>query len=108
MNDLAKSIQKKMKDVNKAQDFVTRRIGNQTLVVPLTSGVGDLNAIYSLNETGAVIWQMLRDRMPLPQIVAAVCRQFEVSAEEAAGDIRDFMADLHHSGLIDNSSAAGA
>lgn len=94
--------------MNKVQDFVTRRIGAQTLIVPLTGGVGDLNAIYSLNETGAVIWQMLRDRMPLPQIVAAVCRQFEVSAEEATGDIRDFMAELHHSGMIDNSSTDGA
>jgi len=97
-----------VKGMNKAQDFVTRRIGNQILVVPLTGGVGDLNAIYSLNETGAAIWQMVRDRMPLPQIVAAVCRKFEVSAEEATGDIKDFLADLHHSGLIDISSADGA
>jgi|WetSurSiteA1Bulk_404760.scaffolds.fasta_scaffold195030_1 hypothetical protein len=97
-----------VKDMNKVRDFVTRRIGAQTLVVPLTSGVGDLNAVYSLNETGAAIWQMLRGRMPLPQIVDAICRQFEVSAEEAAGDIRDFMDDLHQSGLIDDSPTNGA
>ena len=98
----------RVKDMSKVNDFVTRRIGRQTLVVPLTAGVGDLHSIYSLNETGAAIWQMLRDQMPVPEIVAAVCRQFEVSAEEAAADVKDFMADLHHSGLIDNPPADGA
>jgi len=97
-----------VKEMNKTKDFVTRSIGNQTLVVPLTGSVGDLNAIYSLNETGAAIWQMIRDRIPLPQIADAVCRKFEVSAEEAAADIKDFIADLHHSGLIDTSSTDGA
>jgi hypothetical protein len=108
MNAPVKGINGDREKMDNVQDFVTRRIGAQTLIVPLTGSVGDLNAIYSLNETGAAIWQMLRDRMPLPQVVAAVCRKFEVSVEEAAEDIKDFMADLHHSGLIDNSSADGA
>jgi hypothetical protein len=108
MNTPVKGINGDRQKTNSVQDFVTRRIGAQTLIVPLTGGVGDLNAVYSLNETGAAIWQMLRDRMSLPQVVAAVFRKFEVSAEEAAADVKDFMADLHHSGLINKSLTDGA
>jgi hypothetical protein len=82
------------------QDFVTRRIGGETIIVPVRGGVGDLNSIYTLNETGSGIWQMIQEGKPIPEIASLVCGEYEVSAEEAAKDIYSFMKDLRLAGLL--------
>ncbi len=88
-----------MKDMEAKEDFVTRQIGGETIIVPVRGGVGDLNSIYTLNAPGADIWQMMRAGKPVPEIAAAVCREYEVSTEEATQDIVDFMNNLRASGL---------
>ena len=97
-----------MKDEDSETGFVTRRIGDDTIVVPLARGVGDLGSIYTLNELGAAIWQMLRAGRTVPEIAAAVCRDYEVSAEAATQDILNLIGDLREAGLIDSAGATGA
>ena len=97
-----------MTDVDPEPGFVTRRIGDDTIVVPLASGVGDLNSVYTLNELGAAIWQMVRAGLAVPEIVAAVCRNHDVSAETATQDILDLIAELRDAGLLDATPATGA
>ena len=97
-----------MTDEDPEPGFVTRRIGHDTIVVPLASGVGDLNAVYTLNEPGAAIWQMVRTGLAVPEIVAAVCRDYDVSAETATQDILDLIAELRDAGLLDATAATGA
>jgi hypothetical protein len=43
----------------KAADFVTRDIAGETIIVPVRDGVGDLNSIYTLNELGTRVWQLV-------------------------------------------------
>jgi hypothetical protein len=90
--------------MSSAQDFVTRRIGDETIVVPLRNSIGDLGSIYTLNEPGAWIWQMVREELPVAQIAAAICREYEVSAEEATRDILALMDDLRDAGMMHRST----
>ncbi len=43
----------------KKNDFVTRDIGGETIIVPIRDHVGDLESIYSLNEVGTLIGTMI-------------------------------------------------
>ena len=43
-----------------ATGLVSRRIGEQTILVPITSGVGDLDAIYTLSDVGSRVWALLQ------------------------------------------------
>jgi len=36
----------------KEPDLVTRLIAGETIIVPIRDGVGDLNAVYTLNQVG--------------------------------------------------------
>ena len=45
------------KKYNRNEDFVFRRIGDETILVPIKNNVGDMGAIYNLNELGAFIWE---------------------------------------------------
>jgi hypothetical protein len=81
-------------------DYVTRRIGDETVIVPVRSHVADLDSIYTLNEVGSVIWRRLAGQTSFAQIVACLCDIYDVTAEEAAQDAADFLHVLETAGLV--------
>ncbi len=86
-------------------DLVTRSIMGETIVVPVRKKVGDVNSIYTLNEAGATIWDLLDGKSSVGQIIEAICRDYEVPAEEAAKDTVDFLEALKKEGLIGPTGA---
>lgn len=93
MNISAKSYAKK-------NDFVTRDIGGETIIVPIRDHVGDLDSIYSLNEVGTLIWQLIDGQKTVNRIVDEICMAFDVSPEEARKDTLEFVRSLEEAGLI--------
>ena len=83
-------------------NVVTRCIAGETIIVPVTNSVGNLDAIYTLNELGTMIWQSLTGETSVLQIVDAIVREFDVSSDQAAHDALEFLADLRNIGLIHN------
>jgi len=86
---------------------VTRQIAGETLIVPVRGGVGDLNSIYTLNQPGTMIWSLLSSGNSLAEILISICREYEVSEEEAEIDVREFLDSLLGAGLIASSSESG-
>ena len=86
----------------KKGEFVTRSIAGETIVVPLRGQVGDLNAIYNLNEVGAFIWDQIDGRKSITQVVEAVRGEFEVAAEQAERETSEFIAALEAAGMIES------
>jgi len=82
------------------RSFVTREIGGETLIVPVTGHVMDLESIYVLNTVGSRIWELLRSPSTPVQIAGVVAGEFAVTAEEAALDTADFLDSLSARGLI--------
>ena len=79
---------------------VSRKIEDETLVVPIRGGVGDLNSIYSLNPLGAELWQLLEKEMSVDEMTRWVVDQYEVTFEQAQTDIGDFLNELLAMGLV--------
>jgi hypothetical protein len=84
----------------KGDDLMTRNIAGETLIVPVRNRVGDLSSIYTLNEVGARVWQLLDGRTPLAEIVRAITGEYEVTADEAAADISELILDWETAGLV--------
>jgi hypothetical protein len=91
-----------------AREYVTRQIAEETLVVPVAGGVGDLDAIYTLNEVAAHIWKIVDGPTSVDRIVEEVCREFDVPADQAAQDVVMFLEALESAGLIASIPEAGA
>lgn len=84
----------------KAEDFVARSIGGETLIVPIRNRVGDLDAIYSLDVISSLVWGLIDGQTSLSQVLNAVCDAYDVDPEEAANDIAEFLTSLESAGLI--------
>ncbi len=87
--------------------LVSRRIGGETILVPVSSSVGDLDAIYTLNEIAAVIWRQLVEPVSIGQIVSAICAEFDIAPEVAASDVNEFLGTLLDRRLVTRAAAGG-
>jgi coenzyme PQQ synthesis protein D (PqqD) len=84
----------------KDNQSVTRSIAGETIIVPVRSGVGDLDSIYTLNEVGTSIWELIDGTRSVEQIVEEIGNKYEVSSDEAAKDVSEFLTALQVEGLI--------
>ena len=62
--------------------------------VPCGKTVYDSNGLFALNELGAFLWDRLPKADSEEELVAAVLEEYEVTREEAAKDIAEFLAKL--------------
>ena len=85
---------------SKSGELTTRAIAGETLIVPVTGRVGDLDSIYTLNEVGSRVWQLIDDQNKVKQIVESVSEEFEVTREEAERDVIELINALAEAGLI--------
>jgi Coenzyme PQQ synthesis protein D (PqqD) len=88
------------KSFAKGHEFVTRCISGETIIVPIRKSVGELDAIYTLNEVGGAIWQLIDGTRTVEEIAAVICDEYDVSPEEAAKDVLDLLMSLEAQGLI--------
>jgi hypothetical protein len=82
------------------RSFATRQIAGETLIMPIAGRTADLESIYVLNEVGSRIWQLVGSPTTADRIVEVVAREFDVSADQAAGDVAEFLEALDARGLI--------
>ena len=81
-------------------DLVARHIAGRTIIVPVRARACDLDSIYTLNDSGSMIWQMICEGAAGHQLVDALCHEYEVDAEDAARDAAVFLDDLAAASLI--------
>ena len=89
------------------QSVVTRKIAGETIVVPVAGGVGNLNSIYTLNQSATTIWELLKEGTRPAEILSAICREYDVTEDEAARDIREFLDALQSASLIGSAPETG-
>jgi hypothetical protein len=78
----------------KSESIVSRRIGDEYILVPIRRDVGDLESIYTLNETGALIWELIDGKSKVSKIKESLVEAFEVEPEEAEKDLIEHLQQL--------------
>jgi Coenzyme PQQ synthesis protein D (PqqD) len=76
------------------RDVVSRQIAGELIIVPIRSGVGDLNSLYTLNPVGSVLWDFMNEGHTIGEMVQRICDEFEVTAAQAQQDIEAFLDSL--------------
>jgi hypothetical protein len=89
-----------MKHFIKKDDLVTRCIAGETIVVPVRGNVGDMDSIFTLNEVGTLVWELIDGQTSVSQIVVAICNECDVAQEEAEKDVIELLSSLEAAGLI--------
>jgi hypothetical protein len=79
-------------DINKvyisSEDVVARDVHGEFIIIPITSGIGDLeDEIYTLNDNGRAIWDKLDGKKSLKEVARDLSFKFEGSPDEIEKDV---------------------
>ena len=78
-----------------SEDIVAREIQGEFIIVPITSGIGDLeDEIYSLNETGQAIWHRLDGKRSLKDLADGLGTEFGAPEIEIEKDVLGLAEEL--------------
>ncbi len=84
----------------KDADCVTRRIGAETIIVPVRASAIDLRAVYTLNESATEIWQRIDGCATVQHLVEELCSIYDVAPADAERDVGEVIEALCSAGLI--------
>ncbi len=77
-----------------SEDVVAREVQGEFIIIPITSGIGDEDNIFTLNEFGRAIWDKLDSKKSLKEVVNSLCLEFDSSKTEIENDVVDLTKEL--------------
>lgn len=84
-----------------SEGVVVREIEGELIIVPLVSGIGDLeDELFTLNEAGRAIWQRLDGLRPLRAIVNELAAEFDAPAGRIEEDVVGLLEELARRKMI--------
>ena len=84
-----------------SEDVVVRDIEGELIIVPLLAGVGDMETeLYSLNETGRIIWGKLDGKKTLKEIGEELAKDYDALASDIEKDLVGIMKELSKRKLV--------
>lgn len=82
-------------------DFVVKEISGSIVVIPVGSQVMDFNGMVKLNETGAFLFNLLKNETTTDALVNELLSEYEVTREKAEQDVIAFINKLKEADLIE-------
>ena len=78
----------------KNDQVVSRKIVDELILVPMRKDVADTETLYTLNEVGARVYELIDGERPLQEITDTILNEFDVTRQQAESDVREFVAQL--------------
>ncbi len=77
-----------------SKSIVTTKTGNEYVLVPVANNIADMNSVYTLNETGAFIWEHINGENSVEDIINEMMEEYEVDYVTASEDLFSFIDDM--------------
>lgn len=82
-------------------EMLLREVAGEIIAIPVGKTALNFNGMICLNEVGAEIWKGLQEEQSKEEILERILQEFEVSREEAAADLEEFLQQLRHNDLLE-------
>jgi hypothetical protein len=78
-----------------SEEIVTREIEGEIIIVPLASGIADMeDELFTLNETGRAVWRKLDGVRPLRAVVSELAGEFDAPLAVIEEDVTGLLGEL--------------
>jgi hypothetical protein len=76
------------------ESVVSRKIVDELILVPIRKNVAEMETLYTLNEVGARVYELIDGERRVKDIVDSIVSEFDVERGEAEADVREFIEQL--------------
>ena len=81
-------------------DYIYRRIVNETILVPVHQDVSEMEGIYAMNDVASFLWDCLENPATRKELMAALLEEYDAPQETIAQDLNRFLEDLQIIGAL--------
>ena len=81
--------------------YLLRSVAGKNIVVSVGAQL-DFNGMLTLNDTGVFFWNLLSMGVTKEEMLDALLKEYDVSAEEASKDIDEFIGKLKDARLLED------
>jgi hypothetical protein len=75
-------------------EIVTKKISEEYVLVPVANNIADMDSVYTLNETGAFIWDLINGIRSVEEIINELTTEYDIDKETATADVYEFADNL--------------
>ena len=94
-----------MKQYKRDDSIIGRKVANEFILVPTKQSSGEIQCIYTLNEIGGRIWELLNGGSSVEGIITAIAQEYKVEVDTAESDVLEFLDQLEEIGAVTLLSA---
>lgn len=80
--------------IERNPDFIFRMILDEAILVPIRKNIADLNALYTLNDVGAFVWQQLDQPQTLGEIQTNLLTEYKAEPVTILQDLQAYIEDM--------------
>ena len=80
--------------------FILRKVAGSYIAVATGEESVNFNAMVTTNETGAFLWEKLKDETTEEELLSALLSEYDVDKETAKADISEFLGKLRDGELL--------
>jgi len=74
--------------------IVTKKTGDEYVLIPVANNIADMNSVYTLNESGAFIWELIDGKRNVEMIINALTEEYDIDYESASKDVFSFINNM--------------
>ncbi len=79
---------------SRSSSVVTRKTGKECVLIPVTNNIADMTSVYTLNETGAFLWELIDGENSVENMIEALIREYNIDEETATEDVFGFITNM--------------
>lgn len=82
--------------------FILKEVAGSFVIVPIGENLVDFSAMITTNETGAFLWEHLKDDTSADALVEELLKEYDVDEDTARADVAEFLQILiDHTVLVE-------
>jgi hypothetical protein len=85
----------------KSDNFVSRNVEGETILVPLVSNVADMTGVLTLNEVASSVFDAIDGKNTINDILLQLIEAYDVEMEVLEQDVEQFIKAAQSKQLID-------
>ena len=85
-----------------SDEFIMREIAGEYVLVPIGKRALTFQGLVTMNEVGALIWEIMEKESDIDQIVSGILDEYEAQDQTARKDVLDFIGFLKDCQIIED------
>ncbi|MBE5958548.1 MAG: PqqD family protein [Lachnospiraceae bacterium] len=83
------------------EGYLLREVAGSKVVLPIGQATLDFNGMATLNETGAFLFEKMKEEITEEELVKALLNEYDIDEDTAKNDVNLFVEKIKGAGILE-------